>query len=58
MSSVAMTIDALIGRVGNIATPFSIELPDGEKRNLGDGKPEFHVNLRNSAGAHGGQEPR
>ena len=47
MSSVAMTIDALIGRVGNIATPFSIELPDGEKRNLGDGKPEFHVNLRN-----------
>ena len=47
MRSAAAMLDALIGRVGKIATPFSIELPDGEKRNLGDGKPEFHVNLRN-----------
>ncbi|HZJ13088.1 MAG TPA: class I SAM-dependent methyltransferase [Methyloceanibacter sp.] len=47
MSSAATTLDALINRVGGIATPFSIELPDGEKRNVGQGKAEFHVGLRN-----------
>jgi len=47
MSSAARTLDALINRVGEIATPFSVELPDGEKRTLGQGKPEFHVGLRN-----------
>jgi cyclopropane-fatty-acyl-phospholipid synthase len=43
----AATLDALLNRVGEIATPFTIELPDGEKRNLGQGKPEFEVSLRN-----------
>jgi cyclopropane-fatty-acyl-phospholipid synthase len=47
MSSAASTIDALVNRVGGVAAPFSIELPDGEKRNLGGGTPEFHVGLRN-----------
>ena len=47
MSSAASTLDALISRVGGIATPFSIELPDGEQRQVGEGKPEFHVGLRN-----------
>ncbi|HET7211576.1 MAG TPA: class I SAM-dependent methyltransferase [Methyloceanibacter sp.] len=47
MSSAAATLDALIGRIGKIATPFKIELPDGEKRNLGEGAPEFRVSLRN-----------
>ncbi len=47
MSSAASTLDALINRVGEIATPFSIELPDGEKRNVGQGKAEFHIGLRN-----------
>src|SRR5680860_222732 len=47
MSSAASTIDALINRVGQVATPFSIELPDGEKRTIGEGKPEFHIGLRN-----------
>ena len=47
MSSVASTIDALINRVGGAGIPFSIELPDGEKRNIGRGTPEFHVSLRN-----------
>ena len=47
MSSAASTIDALINRVGGVNTPFSIELPDGEKRNLGEGAPEFSVGLRN-----------
>ena len=47
MSSGAATLAALINRVGDLATPFSIELPDGEKRNVGQGKAEFHVGLRN-----------
>ena len=47
MSSAASTIDALINRVGQVATPFSIELPDGEERTIGEGKPEFHIGLRN-----------
>ncbi|MGH6793366.1 MAG: class I SAM-dependent methyltransferase [Methyloceanibacter sp.] len=47
MSSAASTIDTLINRVGQVATPFSIELPDGEKRTIGEGKPEFHIGLRN-----------
>jgi cyclopropane-fatty-acyl-phospholipid synthase len=47
MSSAARTLDAFINRVGGIATPFSIELPGGEKRDIGQGKPEFHVGLRN-----------
>jgi cyclopropane-fatty-acyl-phospholipid synthase len=47
MSSAASTLDALISRVGGIATPFSIELPDGARRQVGEGKPEFHVGLRN-----------
>jgi cyclopropane-fatty-acyl-phospholipid synthase len=32
--------------VGGIVTPFSLELPDGAKRSVGQGKPEFHVGLR------------
>jgi cyclopropane-fatty-acyl-phospholipid synthase len=47
VASVASTIDAFINRVGGVASPFSIELPDGEKRNIGRGTPEFHVSLRN-----------
>jgi cyclopropane-fatty-acyl-phospholipid synthase len=47
MTSTAATLDALIGRVGDIATPFSIELPDGDKRTLGRGDPEFCISLRN-----------
>lgn len=47
MSLAVSTIDALIKRVGTVATPFSIELPDGDTRTLGEGKPEFHVGLRN-----------
>jgi cyclopropane-fatty-acyl-phospholipid synthase len=50
MTSAASTLDALIGRVGDIATPFSIELPDGEKRTLGRGDPAFCISLRNERG--------
>ena len=47
MSSAAATLDALINRVGGVSTPFSIELPTGEKREIGEGEPEFSVGLRN-----------
>jgi len=47
MSSAASILDALIGRVGGNVTPFSIELPDGERRKVGEGSPEFLVGLRN-----------
>ena len=47
MSSATATLDALIGRVGTIGTPFLVELPDGEKRNVGEGAPEFRISLRN-----------
>src|SRR5262249_9598474 len=48
MSAAAATLDAFINRVGGISTPFSIELPDGEKRSVGQGRAEFHVGLRNA----------
>ena len=47
MSSATRTLDALINRVGGVPTPFSVELPDGELRQVGAGKPEFQVGLRN-----------
>lgn len=47
MSSATSTLDAFINRVGGIATPFSIEMPDGVKRNVGQGAPEFSVALHN-----------
>ena len=47
MSSAAATLDALISRVGGVTTPFSVELPSGEQRQIGEGKPEFSVGLRN-----------
>ena len=47
MSSTASTLEALVNRVGEVAVPFSIELPDGDKRNFGEGNPQFHVGLRN-----------
>jgi len=47
MSSAAATFDALVNRVGHINTPFTVELPDGEKRTVGQGQPEFEVALRN-----------
>ncbi len=47
MSSATRTLDALINRVGGVPTPFTVELPDGEQRQVGDGEPEFQVGLRN-----------
>ena len=39
-------INGFIDRIGAIETPFSIELPDGNKRDVGEGEPQFHVALR------------
>ena len=39
-------IEGFIDRIGAIETPFSIELPDGTKREVGEGAPQFHVGLR------------
>ncbi len=47
MSTAAATLDAFLNRVGGVSTPFSIELPNGEERNIGQGDAEFRVGLRN-----------
>jgi cyclopropane-fatty-acyl-phospholipid synthase len=47
MSTAAATLDAFLNRVGGVSTPFSIELPNGEARNVGQGEAEFRVGLRN-----------
>ena len=47
MSSAASRLDAFIDRVGGIATPFSIRLPGGGTRTVGNGEPEFHIDLHN-----------
>lgn len=47
MSTAAATLDAFLDRVGGVSTPFSIELPNGENRNIGQGEAEFRVGLRN-----------
>jgi len=39
-------INGFIDRIGTLETPFSIELPDGNKRDVGDGEPQFEVTLR------------
>ena len=39
-------IDGFIDRIGTPETPFSIEMPDGRKRDVGSDAPRFHVALR------------
>ncbi len=47
MSYAASALDSLINRFGNVTTPFSVELPSGERRDVGQGKAEFQLSLRN-----------
>jgi len=47
MSSATAALDAFINRVGGVATPFTIEMPDGAKRTVGQGEPVFSVALHN-----------
>jgi hypothetical protein len=37
MSAATATLDAFLNHLGGVSTPFSIELPSGEKRNIGQG---------------------
>ncbi|MCZ6894738.1 MAG: hypothetical protein O7H40_11920, partial [Gammaproteobacteria bacterium] len=39
-------INGFIDRIGAIETPFSIEMPDGNKRDVGEGEPQFRLALR------------
>ena len=39
-------INRFIDRIGAVETPFSIELPDGKKRKVGEGNVQFDVSLR------------
>jgi cyclopropane-fatty-acyl-phospholipid synthase len=47
MTTASATIDALIDRIGSVHTPFTVELPSGESRKVGDGEPTFMIGLRN-----------
>ena len=47
MTTAAAAIEALIDRVGPVKSPFTVELPSGERHKVGDGEPEFHIGLRN-----------
>jgi cyclopropane-fatty-acyl-phospholipid synthase len=47
MTTASATIDALIDRIGSVHTPFTVELPSGESRKVGDGEPTFTIGLRN-----------
>jgi cyclopropane-fatty-acyl-phospholipid synthase len=46
-SASAGAIDALLDRVGKLDNPFEITLPDGTRRTLGEGAPQFTVSLNN-----------
>ena len=45
--SAATAVDSFFNRVSGVATPFSISMPNGERRQFGSGAPEFHVGLHN-----------
>ena len=47
MTTASATIDALIERIGSVHTPFTVELPSGESRKVGDSEPTFMIGLRN-----------
>jgi cyclopropane-fatty-acyl-phospholipid synthase len=45
--SAATAVDSFFNRVSGVATPFSISMPNGERRQFGNSAPEFHVALHN-----------
>ena len=47
MTTATATIDALLDRIGPVQVPFTVELPSGESRKIGDGDPQFMIGLRN-----------
>ncbi|MCJ7598651.1 MAG: class I SAM-dependent methyltransferase [Methyloceanibacter sp.] len=55
MTTAAAAIEVLIDRVGPVKSPFTVELPSGERRKVGDGEPEFHIGLRNERALRAGR---
>lgn len=47
MSSAASAFDHILNHLNGFPTPFSVELPDGDRRQFGEGKAEFSVAFRN-----------
>ena len=45
--SAATAVDNFLNRVSGVATPFSLALPNGERRSFGNGDAAFHVALHN-----------
>ncbi len=43
-------IERFVDRLGSIETPFCIELPNGSRRPVGQGEPQFELILRNDRG--------
>ena len=43
-------INGFLDRIGAIKIPFSIAMPDGTRRDLGQGKPQFLLTLRTDRG--------
>ena len=58
MSSATAALDLFVNRLSGFSTPFSIELPSGEKRKIGLGEEEFRVGLAQRARAEGAAHAR
>lgn len=50
MSAAGSAIDAFVTRVGDLGTPFLIELPNGDRRRVGTEEPAFELGIRNERG--------
>ena len=49
-SAAVTRIERFVDRLGSIETPFCIELPNGSRRHVGQGEPQFELILRNDRG--------
>ena len=49
-SATVTRIERFIDRLGSIESPFCIELPNGSRRPVGQGEPQFELILRNDRG--------
>src|SRR5262245_7124490 len=47
MTTASAAIDALINRIGPVSAPFTVELPNGEIRKVGEGESQFTIGLKN-----------
>ena len=54
----AATIDAFINRIGDVTTPFALELPDGRRRDIGAGAAEVRGGAAQRPGHQGAEDAR